>query len=78
MSDLMTEVMSGFQSNKLTKEEATAAKINAGLKYMCVLEEAFQRCNGTFTEDEKALLDKYYDEFLYFKNYYSDSTTTKE
>ena len=78
MSDLMTEVMSGFQSNKLTKEEATAAKITAGCNYMLVLEKAFKRNDGAFTKEEENELDKYYDEFLYFKNYHSDSTTTKE
>ena len=78
MSDLMTEVMSGFQSNKLTKEEATAAKITAGCNYMLVLEKAFKRNDGAFTKEEENELDKYYSEFKYFKDLYPDSTTTKE
>ena len=75
MSDLMAEVMSGFQSNKLTKEEATAASITAATNYMTTLEKAFKRGDNIFTQDEENALDKYFDEWQYFKNLF---TTTKE
>ena len=75
MSDLMTEVMSGFQSNNLTEDEAKKASITAAANYMVTLEKAFKRGDNIFTQDEENALDKYFDEWQYFKNLY---TTTKE
>ena len=76
MSDLMAEVMSGFQSNKpLTEDEAKTASITAATNYMITLEKVFKRGDNIFTEDEQNALDKYFDEWQYFKNLY---TTTKE
>ena len=75
MSDLMTEVMSGFQSNNLTEDEAKKASITAATNYMVTLEKVFKRGDNIFTQDEVNALDKYFDEWQYFKNLY---TTTKE
>ncbi len=75
MSDLMTEVMSGFQSNKVTEDEAKTASITAATNYMVTLEKAFKRGDNIFTQDEENALDKYFDEWQYFKNLY---TTTQE
>ena len=66
MSDLMTDVMSGFQSNNLTEDEAKTASITAATNYMVTLETAFKRGANIFTQDEENALDKHFDEWQYF------------